>query len=241
MSRRRSQMRRIAAMGMVCVAAVFTVLAAPAPAAADGARDARVLVEKSRLALQDFLENPSMGPALQGLLRHAQGVLIYPQVLRGAFVFGASGGTGVFFARDGKSDHWRGPAFYTIGGASFGLQAGGAALEVVLVAMTHRGVAALLSTSTKLGANVGMAMGPVGVGAEAATQNLSADILSYARMQGLYAGFSMEGAVVATRSGLNNAYYGRPLTPTQILIEGEGSNPASKPLIQLLQKAAARP
>lgn len=241
MSRRHWVLRRIAALGMVCALAVCAVFTAPEPASADQARDARVLVEKSRFALQDFLENPSMGPALEGLLRHARGVLIYPQVLKGAFVFGASGGTGVFFARDGKGDQWRGPAFYTIGGASFGMQAGGAALQVVLLAMSHRGVAALLSTSTKLGANLGMALGPVGVGAEAATQNLSADILSYARMQGLYAGFSMEGAVVATRAGLNEAYYGRPLTPTQILIEGEGSNPASKPLIELLKKAAAAP
>ncbi|MGH7480362.1 MAG: lipid-binding SYLF domain-containing protein, partial [Candidatus Methylomirabilales bacterium] len=94
---------------------------------------------------------------------------------------GISGGSGVLLAHDAKARKWGGPAFYTIGEASFGLQAGGQAAEVVLVALTDRGVTALLSTSAKLGADAGVALGPVGAGAEAATANLSVDLVSYSR------------------------------------------------------------
>jgi lipid-binding SYLF domain-containing protein len=236
----RARRSRIAGLLMACLMAA-TPLVAAAPAAADDAQEARALVERSRITLESFLADRDMGRPLRSLLRHAEGVVIYPQVLKGAFVFGASGGSGVFLARQDKTGPWHGPAFCTLGQVSFGLQAGGAALEVVLVAMTHRGVAALLSTSTQLGANVGLALGPVGAGAEAGTQNLSADIISYARLKGVYGGFSMQGAVVATRANLNAAYYGKALTPTQIIIQAQGRNPTSKPLIAVLAAAAAVP
>ena len=155
---------------------------------------------------------------LRSLLKSAQGVFIAPQILRGAFVIGASGGSGVFLVRDKHRGDWAGPAFYTIGEASFGFQIGGDASEVVLVAMTERGVNALLSTSVKLGGDVGIAVGPVGAGAEASTANLSADIISFSRSKGLYGGISLEGAVVAVREGLNAAYYGKTVSPADILI-----------------------
>jgi len=136
------------------------------------------------------------------------------------------------------SGQWGGPAFYTLGEASFGLQAGGDASEVVLVALSERGVSALLSTSAKLGANVSIALGPVGAGLEGATANLSADIVSYSRNQGLYAGLSLDGAVVAVREGLNTAYYGKPVTPTQILIRREVSTPQAAGLIGAVAKVA---
>ena len=173
-------------------------------AAADDAQDAQRLVERARLTFESFIADKNMGNGLQALVKKAKGVLIYPQVLRGAFVLGISGGSGVMLARD-QGGQWAGPAFYTMGEASFGLQAGGQASEVVLVALTDRGVTALLSTSTKLGADVGIAVGPVGAGAEAATANLSADIVSYSRAKGLYAGVSLEGAIVATRPEASQA------------------------------------
>ena len=116
----------------------------------------------------------------------SKAVLIYPQILRGAFLFGGSGGTGALVARDEKSNTWGGPAFYTIGQFSFGFQAGADAAEVVLVALTNRGLSAFLSTSSKLGADAAVTAGPIGGGAEAATANLSVDILSFSRTKGLY-------------------------------------------------------
>ncbi len=232
----RQQMVRI---GASAVALVFAMgIVAARPAAADDAQDARQLVEKSRLTFESFLADASMGENLRQLVQKARGVLIYPQVLRGAFIIGASGGTGAFLVLDETSRKWGGPAFYTIGEASFGLQAGADASEVVLVALTGRGVSALLSTSTKLGANASVALGPVGAGMTAATANISADIVSYSRNKGLYAGFSLEGAIVAVRGALNTAYYGKELSPTQILIQREASNPQAAGLIEAISKVA---
>jgi lipid-binding SYLF domain-containing protein len=209
------------------------------PALADDAQDARQLVDKARLTFESFAADPIMGEAMRALVKRSKGVLIYPQVLRGAFFVGASGGTGVFLARDQKSDEWSGPAFYTIGEASFGLQFGGRASEIVLVALTERGVNALLSTSAKLGADAGVALGPVGLGAEAATANLSADIISYSRSKGLYGGISVEGAVVVPRGGLNTAYYGQTVTPSEILIDRTVQNPQAGELLEAVTKVAS--
>jgi lipid-binding SYLF domain-containing protein len=208
-----------------------------APARADDQSDAQQLVDKARVTLEAFVGDKEMGPALKALLQRAKGVLIYPQVLRGAFIFGVSGGSGTLLAQDAQTKKWGGPTFYTIGETSFGLQAGGDASEVVLVALTERGITSLLSTSAKLGADVGVALGPVGAGAEAATANVSADIVSYSRAKGLYAGMSVEGAVVATRGSLNKAYYGQEVSPTDILIRRTVSNPEAAGLIEALTRA----
>ncbi len=224
-----------AVAGMVALTGLFGGVA---PAYADDAQDAQHLVDKARLTLEAFVADKDMGPPLHSLLARAKGVLIYPQVLKGAFIVGVSGGSGVMLAHDQKAGKWGGPAFYTIGEASFGLQAGGQASEVILVALSDRGVAALLATSAKLGADAGVALGPVGAGAAAATANLSADIISYSRAKGLYAGISVDGAVVATRGGLNNAYYGREVTPTDILINRSVSNKHAARLISAVARAA---
>jgi SH3 domain-containing YSC84-like protein 1 len=208
------------------------------PAFADNATDAKQLVQKSKLTFDTFVANKEMG-AFRDLLKRAKGVFISPQMLEGAFVFGVSGGSGVLVARDPGTGSWNGPAFYTIGEVSFGLQAGGKASEVVMLAMTDRGVNTLLSPSVKLGADVGVAAGPVGAGASAATANISADILTFALSKGLYAGISLEGAVVAVRNEWNGAYYSKPgVTPADILIRKDVKNPESGKLIAAVSKAA---
>jgi lipid-binding SYLF domain-containing protein len=208
------------------------------PARADDAADAKQLVEKSKLTFDNFMRNKEMG-GFRDLLKKAKGLFISPQMLEGAFVFGVSGGSGVFVARNSATGRWSGPAFYTIGGASFGLQAGGQASEVVMLAMTDRGVNALLSPSFKLGADVGVAVGPVGAGAAAATANISADIITFALSKGLFAGISLDGSVVAVRNEWDAAYYKKPgVTPTDILIRNDVSNPESAKLIAAVSKAA---
>jgi len=214
------------AAGLVLLAA-----AAVPDVRADEAQDARQLVEKARLTLESFQGDPQMETGLREIVRKAKGVMVYPQILRGAFLFGGAGGSGVFLARSKDGDVWSGPAFYTIGQASFGLQAGADASEAVVVALTERGVTALLGSAVKLGANASIAIGPVGAGAEAATANLSADLVSYTRNKGLYAGVSIEGAVVGARDEWNQAYYGKPVTPTEILVEHKVSNPQAAELI----------
>ena len=240
MNHARSKGPALAFRRAVVVCLLMALVAVPRLAMADDVQDAKQLVEKARLTFEAFVADKEMGPSLRSLLKRATGVLIYPQILRAAFIFGAAGGSGAFLVRDAKAGAWGGPAFYTIGEASFGLQAGGDASEVILVALTDRGVASLLSTSTKLGGNVGIALGPIGGGAEAATANLSADIISYSRSKGIYAGGSLDGAVVATRGSLNAAYYNREITPTEILIQRAVTNPQAASLIQAVSEEVGR-
>jgi lipid-binding SYLF domain-containing protein len=213
---------------------------APGPAAADDRLEARHLVERAKLTFDTFMANPDMG-GFRDLLRRAKGVFISPQVLKGAFIFGVSGGSGVFLARDRKSGQWGGPAFYTIGEVSFGLQIGGEASQVVFVALTDRGVTALLSDSVKLGADVGVAVGPVGMGADASTANLSGDIIAFSISKGLYGGVSLEGAVVATRGDWNRAYYGMPqVAPVEILVQRKVRSQHAQELLNAVAAGAAR-
>jgi len=219
----------------VCLLVAFLlstvmVVTLAAPASADDKQDAAQLVEKARMTLESFMSDSSMG-AFRDLIKDAKGVLVIPQLLEGAFIFGASGGSGVLVIRDGKKDQWFGPAFYTIGGASFGFQAGGQSSEVVLLLMTDRGVGSVMASSFKLGADIGIAAGPVGAGVSASTANLSADVLSFSRSKGLYGGISLDGAVVATRGDWNEAYYSKKVTSTDILVRREVTNPQSDGLI----------
>jgi len=240
--RQRRRMRIPAGFAVGFLASLLVIAppyGGPNTACADDAMDAQSLVDQALMTFETFNGDSDMGPSMRAIVRRARAVLIYPQVLRLAFIFGASGGSGVLLAHDENANVWTGPAFYTIGQVSFGIQAGGEATEVVLVALTDRGLSALLSTSAKLGADVGVALGPIGVGAEAATANLSADIVSYSRAKGLYAGVSVNGAVVATRGALNQAYYGKEVTPTAILIEREVTNPQAAPLIEAVAKVAS--
>lgn len=210
----------------LCAIAIFMISCAkkaPAPttgAAADQDRmEAQRMVERAQLTFNAFMTDPNMG-AMRDLLPKAKGVFIVPQALKAAFIIGAEGGSGVLVERAGASNNWIGPAFYTMGGANFGLQAGGEAIEMVLLIMSERGVAAFMSNSFKLGANVGVAIGPMGMGASAATANLSADILSFSKAKGLYAGLNLTGVVVAPRDKYNFAYYGKQVKPPEILVKG---------------------
>ena len=226
---------------MVTVVLAVALVAAPAlsTSAADDRQEAEQLVEKAKFTLEDFMSDKNM-EAFHDFIRRAKGIYIAPQVLKGAFIVGASGGTGVLLAWDEKQKSWAGPAFDTVGGASFGFQIGGQASEVILLAMTDRGVTSLLSNSLKLGADVGLAAGPVGAGVAASSANLSADILSFARSKGLYGGVSLDGAVMAVRGSLNEAYYGRKATPTDILVRRDVSNPRSAGLLGAVRKATGR-
>lgn len=201
----------------------------PKTANADDVTDARQLVEKADMTWQNFETAKEMG-AFRNLVKRAEGVFIAPGVLEGAFIVGVSGGSGVFLAKDQKTGQWSGPAFYTMGEVSFGLQAGGKASDIVLLAMTDRGVNAFLGSSFKLGADVSVAAGPVGAGAAAATENLSADIIAFSRSQGVYAGISIEGAVMKVRNDWNNAYYGKKVSPKDILMLQDVHNPQAAKL-----------
>jgi lipid-binding SYLF domain-containing protein len=228
--------RRVLAGALSTAAAATGVRVA---GAADEAQEAEQLVEKSRLAFESLMEDTHLA-AFKELLKKARGLFLAPSVLRGAFFVGAAGGSGTFLARDEKAGRWNGPAFYTLGELSFGLQAGGDSSEVAIVAMTERGVTAMLGTNIKLGTDASIAAGPFGVGVSEATANTSVDLLSFSRSKGLYGGVSLQGAAVAARGSLNKVFYGREISVTDILVRGEVSNPKAAPLVQAVARAAAR-
>jgi lipid-binding SYLF domain-containing protein len=220
------------------VIGVIFLAAAIVPARADDATDAKALVEEARLSLESLMVDPNMG-AFRDTIKRARGVLVIPQALRAAFIFGARGGSGVLVTRDEKGKNWRGPAFYTLGGASFGFQAGADAAEVVMLAMTERGVTQMLNPSLKLGGDVSVAAGPVGAGVAGGTAGISSDLIIFSHAKGLYGGFSVDGGVLTPRKDLNEAYYGKAVTPTEILIKGAAIPAGAKPLLGAVTKAAS--
>ncbi|MGA7278585.1 MAG: lipid-binding SYLF domain-containing protein [Desulfocapsaceae bacterium] len=189
--------------------------------------EAEALIDKAALVVKGFSVDPDL-EWFRNKVKEAKAVLIIPQSIQGAFFIGGSGGSGALVAYDAASSTWGYPAFYTIGSLSIGLQFGGEASEVILLVMTDRGMEKLLTNSFKLGADLTLAAGPVGGGASAAT----ADVLSYARSKGAFAGFSLSGAVVKTKDKFNEAYYGKAVSPTDILIRKDVSNPHADTLRQ---------
>jgi lipid-binding SYLF domain-containing protein len=205
---------------------LVTILAfMPMTAFGQNAPDQQALVEKAQFTLESFMADESMS-WFHEHVKDARGMVIVPQLIKGAFFIGGSGGSGVLIAHDEKTDEWSYPAFVTLGGASFGFQFGGQASEVILLVMTQKGIDSMISTTVKLGADASVAVGPIGRGIEGSTApNLSADLLSFSRAQGLFGGVSVEGAAVAARDAWNTAYYGNPTKAVDILVRRDVSNP----------------
>ena len=133
----------------------------------------------------------------EDLLSKCSGVAIFPSVLKGGFFIGGRYGKGVVLYRDKRTGKWSTPAFYTIGGLSYGLQIGGQAIDLILVITSKRGVKALLDDSVTLGGDLAASAGPMGRNAEAETDlYLKAGILSYSRSRGLFAGISLKGGLI---------------------------------------------
>lgn len=215
----------------------WTASAGPALIWAQSASEEGNLVDKARFTLENFLADSDM-QWFRDHMRDARGVLIVPQFIKGAFFVGGSGGSGVLIVRDEKTNEWSYPAFFTLGGASFGLQFGAQASEVVLLVMTQKGIDSMMSTTLKLGADASVAVGPIGMGVEGSTApNLSADLLSFSKAKGLFAGISLEGAVVAARDALNTSYYHAPTKTIDILVRRSVSNAQADPLLAVVKKA----
>ena len=186
------------------------------------------------VTLSNFQRDPDM-TWFRDHLRDARAIIISPSITRAGFVFGGKGGEAVVLVRDGASGQWVGPAFYNMGAGSVGFQIGVDVSEVVMLVMTEKAVNALLSSSFKLGGDISVAAGPVGAGAGS---NVMADVISFARAKGVYAGISLEGAVIAPDANANSAFYGRPASPVDILVRRNVESPASLSLRQSLGRVA---
>lgn len=206
---------------------------------ATGARPAAALsqeqevVEKARITATKLLTNKDFS-ALPDKMKDAKAVLIIPALIKGAFFFGAEGGTGVLLARS-EQGSWSYPAFYSMGSGSFGLQIGAQSAEVILLIMNEGALNAILKNQLKLGADASFAVGEIGAGVEGSTTtNVNADIIAFSNAEGLFAGVSLEGAVINTRESMDEAYYGKRVTARDIVIDQKQSNGGADPLRQIL-------
>ena len=198
----------------------------------------QLLVDKARIVVDTFAAIPEM-VWFRKYLKDAKGVLIVPDFYKGAWFLGGSGGRGVFLVRDQETGKWFGPAFYTMGSVSFGLQFGGQKSEAIILVMTQKGIKSLERTSVKLGGDASVAAGPVGFGAQGATApSLNMDYLTFIRSMGAFVGISLDGAIMDENYDWNKAYYGKPVRPTDIIFTHSATNPNAGKLRSAMAKAS---
>ena len=191
---------------------------------AGAATEPEELVEKAALTVEKLKIDPNM-PELQRYLEHAHGVLIIPQLINGGLIIGGKGGSGVLLVKGGDGS-WSSPAFYTLGGASFGLQIGGEMSEVVFTIMNDGAIKAIIDNQFKLGADASVAVGPIGKGVGASTtSNFSDDIYAFSKSMGLFGGGVLEGAAIVKRTSWNELYYAAGADPQKILLDRMYFNP----------------
>src|SRR5215471_18014309 len=180
----------------------------------------------------------------QDLIDRAECAIVLPGVLKFAFGFGGSYGRGVMTCRGGQNFNgaWGAPSMVALEGGSFGLQLGGQATDFVLLVMNPRGAEGILSSKVKLGADAAAAAGPKGRDAAAATDvTMRAEILSYSRSRGLFAGVSLEGSTLRPDNDANKKLYGRELSAKDIVLHRRVGVPASaKQLVATLNKRSPR-
>jgi len=199
-------------------------------------------LENSGVVMQEIMNTPENIP--KDVMEKAKCVIVFPSVLKAAFVVGGSYGRGAMVCRTGKEfkGPWGAPAMYALEGGSVGFQIGGQATDLVLIVVNERGASSILNSKVKLGADASVAAGPVGRDASANTDAyMRAEILSYSRSRGLFAGISLEGSTLRPDDDATRDVYGRKITAKEIVLGGKISVPASgRHLVAVLQKNAPR-
>jgi len=224
--------------------AVAFVVAIFMSCAAFGASQSR---EQKRLetcgqVFKEIMDIPDGIP--KDLLNKAECVIVIPSVLKFAIGIGGDFGRGVITCRTGQhfTGHWSAPALFALEGANIGLQLGGQATDFVLLVMNPKGANSILGSKVKLGADASAAAGPKGRTAAADTDIvMRAEVLSYSRSRGLFAGISLEGSTLRSDGSANKKLYGRNLTAKEIVREGKVGIPASgRELVSLLDKKSPK-
>jgi lipid-binding SYLF domain-containing protein len=160
------------------------------------------------------------------IMQKAEGIAVFPSLLKGGFIVGGQHGRGVLSARDPKTGAWSSPAFLTITGGSIGAQIGGQAVDLILVVQNRRGLEQLVNNQFKIGADASVAAGPVGRDASAATDiQMRAQILSYSRTRGLFAGVTLNGSTIRQDRDANDRFYGMGYRTGQVVFDGLGGAP----------------
>jgi lipid-binding SYLF domain-containing protein len=217
--------------------ALFLIFALILPVFANDEKE-KDRVKESGEVMKEILNIPDDIP--QDLLDKAECIIILPSVKKGAFGVGASYGRGVMICRGGEhyTGPWGPPALYALEGLNIGFQLGGEATDFVLLVMNPKGARSLLSSKVKLGGDASAAAGPKGRTAEGATDVvMNAEILSYSRTKGLFAGISLEGSTLRSDGSANEKLYGRKLSAKDIIRGGKVGIPSSaQELVALLNK-----
>jgi lipid-binding SYLF domain-containing protein len=224
---------RTARLAAVCLAAAIALTAAPAAVFAQS--DQQKLVDDCMTTWNNFQADPN----LTWFREHdseAVGFLIAAKVVKAGFIFGGSGGRAILVAKGDKG--WAGPAFYTMGTASAGFQAGVDVSEVVTLVMNKKALESLMTGSVKAGADASVAAGPVGVGAGTKP---NADFLVFTRAKGLYGGVNVNGTVIKPTEDWNKEYYGKLVSPIDIIIRADVKNKGGAAIVAAVEKAMTDP
>lgn len=206
-------------MKLILCTALALALVTPVMLANDKKEQDRL--ENCGLVIQEIMDIPDDIP--QDLIDKADCIIVYPSVLKGAFIFGGSYGRGAMTCRSGErfNGPWSAPTMMALEGGSFGFQIGGQATDFVLLVMNERGAKAILSSKVKLGADASAAAGPKGRSAEASTDvTMRAEILSYSRARGLFAGVSLSGSTVRPDNRANEKLYNKSVSAGDIIFQG---------------------
>jgi SH3 domain-containing YSC84-like protein 1 len=221
-------LRKILHAGLV-LAAVASI-AVPVRIAAQTEEALRI--QESTTVFSEIMGAPDKSIP-NSVLAKAEGIAIFPGTIKGGFVVGAQHGRGILSARAENTRAWSAPAFMTITGGSIGAQIGVQAVDVVLVIMSRRGLQNLVSNEFKVGADAGVAAGPVGREASAGTDvQLRAEILSYSRARGLFAGINLNGSSLRGDDDANQRFYGKPLKTADVVFKGMTPVPEPVPAWQ---------
>ncbi len=223
-------MIRLSVLSAAAVAFAMTTAGASSAMASD---QTEVLAHATQTVV-NLKHDPSFAQA-HDMLRHARAVLIIPKLVKGGFIFGAEGGDGVLVERRGG--HWSQPAFYTLGSASFGLQAGLEEAQIVLLIMSDRALRGIEQSKFKIGAAADITVVTLSGGAEGATSgNLSGDIIAWTSATGAYGGLTFNGSIVDDKSDWDSEFYGRPVSVSDI-VNNRVHNPATGALRSELSSA----
>src|SRR5438445_5980981 len=222
-------------MKRLLILCVVFCLAATAFAAEGKDNKAEDRLKAAANVLDEIQAAPDQGMP-EEVLGSAECVAVVPSMLKGGFIVGARYGRGVASCRTPKG--WSAPAFFAVEGGSFGLQIGGQAVDLVMLIMNQEGMQKLLSSEFKLGADASVAAGPVGRHAAADTDwKMRAQVLSYSRARGVFAGLELNGAVIKQDRESTREFYGH-MQPTRITLETVSSPHGSYPFLQSLSKWA---
>ncbi len=231
-------MKKLLSLALAVILAGLPALLSPASAQAASKDKDEERLRTSGTVMKEILGVPDDIP--QDLLDKADCIIVIPSVIKGAFGIGASYGRGAMTCRSGDTFQgpWGAPTMMALEGISFGFQLGGQATDFVLLVMNPRGASAILSSKVKLGADAAAAAGPKGRNAQADTDvTMRAEVLTYSRSRGLFAGISLEGSTLRPDNDANERIFGRKIPAKDIALHGAVPVPAAaKVLIETLNR-----